>query len=78
MTSLKDDILAPVRDKLLRENQHLLVNLPQDLEARLFRMGGRAESAAAAGAKLHFTPAVPAAIVAGIVRYLGGPRADEK
>ncbi len=81
MISMKDDILAPVRQKMLDENQHLLVNPPQDLEANSVRLGGRVERAAltgTAGTKLQFVAAVPAAIVAGIREYLGGPRAGEK
>ena len=81
MISLKDDILAPVRQKLLEENQHLLVKLPPDLEANSFKSGNqvaRAALAGAAGTKLQFIAAVPAAIVAGIVEYLGGPRAGRK
>ena len=72
MTFLKDNILTPVREKLLEENQHLLVSLPQDLEAKFVKSSGRAESAA--GAKLQFAPAVPAAVVAGIAGYLSGPK----
>jgi len=81
MNSLKDDILAPVRQKLLDENQHLLVKPPQDLEANFVKSGGSAEKAAltgAAGTKFQFVAAVPAAIVAGIVEYLGDPRAGGK
>ena len=76
MSFPKDDILAPVRQKLLEENPHLLVNLPQDLDAKFVKSSGRAESTA--GAKLQFAPAVPAAIVAGIREYLSGPSADRK
>jgi hypothetical protein len=78
MTSLKDDILAPVRQKLVDENQQLLVKLPSDLEAKFVKSGGRTGSAVltgAAGTKLQFVAAVPAAIAAGILEYLGGPRA---
>ncbi len=77
MISLKDDILAPVRQKLLAENQQMLVSLPSDLEAKFVKSGGRAGSAAltgAAAAKLQFVAAVPAAIAAGILEYLGGPQ----
>ena len=74
MTSLKDDILAPVRQKLLDENQHLLVKPPQDLEANFAKPAGRAGRAGVTDArtKLQFVAAVPAAIVAGIVEYLSG------
>ena len=78
MTSLKDDILAPVRQKLLDENQHLLVNLPQNLEAGSVKSGGWAGKTAlpsSVGTKIQFVAAVPAAIVAGIIEYLAGPRA---
>ncbi len=78
MTFLRDDILAPVRQKLLEENQQLLVSLPQDLEANFAKSGSPAARAAltgAAGTKLQFVAAVPAAIAAGIVEYLSGPRA---
>ncbi len=81
MISSKDDILALVRQKLLDENQHLLVNPPPDLETTFVKSGSRAETAAltgVAGTKLQFVVAVPAAIVAGIIGYLGGPRASEK
>lgn len=81
MNSLNDDILAPVRQKLLDENQNLLVNLPQDLEAKFVKLGGRSESAAltsGAATRLQFVPAVPSAIVTGILEYLGGPRASGK
>ena len=81
MISTKDDILAPVRQKLLDENQHLLVKPPQDLEANFVKPGGRAERAVvtgAAGTRLQFVAAVPAAIVAGIIEYLGGPKAGER
>lgn len=77
---MKDDILAPVRQKLLDENQHLLVKPPQDLETNPVKPGGRIQRAAltgAAGTKLQFVPAVPAAIAAGIIQYLGGPKASE-
>lgn len=79
MTFLKDNILASVRQKLLEENQQMLVNLPQDLEAKFVKSVGRAGSAAltgAAAAKLQFVAAVPAAIVAGILEYLSGPKAS--
>ena len=81
MISPKDDILAPVRQKLLDENQHLLVKPPQDLEANFVKLGGRTERAAltgAAGTKLQFATAVPAAIVAGIIEYLSGSRAGRR
>ena len=81
MISLKDDILAPVRQKLLDENQHLLVNPPQDLETNFVKPNSRAEKAVltgAAGTKLQFVAAVPAAIAAGIREYLGVSRAGEK
>ena len=76
MTFLKDDILASVRQKLLEDNQQMLVNLPQDLEANFVKSSGRAAPSGAAAAKLQFVAAVPAAIVAGILEYLGGPRAS--
>jgi hypothetical protein len=78
MSSLKDDVLAPVRQKLLDENQQLLVKPPQDLETDFVKLGGRAEGIAftgAGGTKLQFVAAVPAAVVAGIVGYLGGLKA---
>ena len=78
---MKDDILAPVRQKLLDENQHLLVKPPQDLETNFVKQGGQAGRAALrddAGTKLQFVAAVPAAIAAGIIEYLSGPRASEK
>ena len=78
MISPKDDILASVRQKLLDENQQLLVKPPQDLQANSVKSGGRAERAAltgAAGTKLQFVAAVPAAIIAGIIEYLCGPKA---
>lgn len=78
MISIKDDVLASVRQALLDENQHRLVNLPQDLETNFVKPGGRAEKAVltgAAGTKLQFVAAVPAAVVAGILEYMGCPRA---
>ena len=81
MISLKDDILAPVRQKLLDENQRLLVQLPQELEANFVKSGGKPESAALTGdaaTKLQFAPAVPAFVVAGILEYLGGPKGQRK
>ena len=81
MSFPKDDILAPVRQKILEENQDLLVKLPQDLEANVVKLGSRAGTAAltgAAGAKLQFDAAVPAAVAAGIGEYLAGPRAGRK
>lgn len=77
MSSLKDDILAPVRQKLLDEGQHLLVRPPQDVGANFVKQGGRAEASASvstAARKLEFVAAVPAAIVAGIIGYFGGPK----
>ena len=77
MSSLKDDILAPVRQKLLDEGQHLLVRLPQDVEANFVKQSGRAEAGASVGTaakKSGFVAAVPAAIIAGIIGYFGGPR----
>lgn len=77
MSSLKDDILAPVRQKLLDEGQHLLVRPPQDVEANFVKQSGRAEAGASVGTaatKLEFVAAVPAAIIAGIIRYFGGPK----
>ena len=81
MTSMKDDILVPVRQKLLDENQHLLTKPPQDLEANFVKPSRQAEKARLAGAaatKLQFVAAVPAAIVAGIIEYLSGPKAGER
>lgn len=80
MNSQKNDILAPVRQKLLDENQQLLVKPPQDLEANFVKLGGQAEKArlAGAGAKLLFVAAVPTAVVAGILEYLGGTRVGGK
>ena len=81
MTSMKDDILAPVRQKLLDENQHLLVKPPQDLETNSVKPSGQAKKAVLTGAaetKLQFVAAVPATMVAGIIEYLGCPRAGEK
>ena len=78
---MKDDILAPVRQKLLDENQHLLVKPPQDLETNFVKQGGQAGRAIlrdAAGIKLRFVAAVPAAIAAGIIDYLGVPRAGDR
>lgn len=74
MTLLKDDILALVRQKLLEESQHLLAQPPPDLEANFVKSSGGSEKAAslgAAGTKLLFDAAVPAAVVAGIRQYLG-------
>ncbi len=73
--NLKEDILDPVRQKLLDENQQLFVRPPQNLEANFVKSGGRAKGGAA-GTKLQFVAAVPAAVVVGIIGYLGGPRAD--
>lgn len=81
MISTKDDILGPVRQKLLDENQQLLVKCPQELETNFVKAGGQAKRAVVtglAGTKLQFVAAVPAAIVAGILEYLGGFRANEK
>lgn len=78
---MKDDILAPVRQKLLDENQHRLVRPPQNLEANSVKSDGRAETAlltSVAKTKLQFVTAVPTAIVAGIIAYLGGPKVGEK
>ena len=78
---MKDDILAPMRQKLLDENQHLLVKLPQDLDTSFVKLGsrvGRGVLTGTGGTRLQFVAAVPAAIVAGIIEYLGGPRAGEK
>lgn len=81
MISMKDDILAPVRQKLLDENQQMLAKSPQDLEANFVKLGRRVEKADltdSAGAKLRFVAAVPVAIAAGIIEYLAGPRAGGK
>lgn len=81
MSSLKDDILAPVRQKLLDEGQQLLVKTPQDVEANLIKQGGNAgmgASADTAATKLGLVAAVPAAIIAGIIGYLGGPKGTQQ
>jgi len=81
MSSTKGDLLAPVRQKLLEENQHLLVNLPQNLEATVVNPDGRVKADVLTGAartKLQFVAAVPAAVAAGIIGYLGGPKSNEK
>ena len=81
MSFPKDDIFAPVRQKLLEEDQDLLVKLPQDLEANFVKPGGRAGTGAltgAAGAKLQFDAAVPATVAAGIREYLAGLRTGRK
>jgi len=76
MSSLKDDILEPVRRKLLDEGQQLLVKTPQDVGANFVKQGvgaGAGASADTAATKLWLVAAVPAAIIAGIIGYLGGP-----
>ena len=70
-----------MRQKLLDENQHLLVKPPQDLETNFARPGVRTGRAVLSGVdrtKLRYVASVPAAIVAGIIEYLSGPRAGEK
>ena len=87
----KDDILAPVRQKLLEEGQHQLAKAPEDLEANFEKQGGWAGaiSGATAGATLGahfgvatlgpgFVTAVPLAVIVGIIGYFGGAKAGSK
>lgn len=91
MTLHKDDLLAPVRQKLLDEGQHQLVKVPQDLEASFTKQGGwaGAVSGATAGAalgayasvampELGLVAAVPLAVIIGIAGYFGGAKAGSK
>ncbi len=91
MTSDKHDILAPVRQKMLDEGQHHLVQVSQDLEATFEKQGGWAGaiSGATAGAAMGahfgivtlgpgFAMAVPLAVIAGIIGYFGGAKAGSK
>lgn len=91
MTSLKDDVLASVRQKLLDEDQAQLAKVPQDLKADFGKQGGwaGAVSGASAGAALGafagtampeigFVAAVPIAVVVGIIGYFSGAKVGSK
>lgn len=69
MTPRDKDILASVRQKLQEEHQRELVRLPKDLEADMGQSGAGGSSG------WGFVPAVPPAIVAGIMRYFGSSKA---
>ncbi len=75
MTSPKDDLFAPVRQKLLDENRTLLVALPQELEAGFAKPGRRA-ARVAAGWK--FASAVPPALAVGMTEYIAGVKGGGK
>ena len=87
MTLEKNDILAPVREKLLNEGQNQLPKVPQDLKSDYKKPGGWAGaiSGAVAGAtlgsfvgiampELGLVAAVPMAVVLGIIGYFGGSK----
>jgi len=87
----KDDILAPVRQKLLDEGQDQLAKVPQDLKGDFEKQGGwaGAVSGASAGAalgayaglsmpELGLVTAVPITIVLGIIGYFGGAKAGSR
>ena len=69
MTSKNDDILKPVREKLLVEGQHLLARVPQDLEGGFNKQGGLAGaiSGAATGAALGGFAGTAGAVLGGFV-----------
>lgn len=91
MTLEKNDILAPVREKLLNEGQNQLPKVPQDLKSDFRKPGGwaGAMSGAVAGValgslagitmpELGLVAAVPVAVVLGIIGYFGGAKAGSK
>ena len=86
-----DDILAPVRQKLLDEHRADLVNIPAELNETFEKHGGWAGaiSGATFGATqgahigiatggIGFAATVPLAIIGGVVGYFGGAKAGSK
>ena len=69
MTLKNDDILKPVREKLLAEGQNLLVKVPQDLEGGFKKQGSLAGaiSGAATGAALGGFAGTAGAVLGGFV-----------
>ena len=86
-----DDILAPVRQKLLDEHRAELGKIPTELNATFEKHGGwgGAISGATIGAThgVHigiatggtaFAATVPLAIIGGVIGYFGGAKAGSK
>ena len=86
-----NDIFAPVRQKLLEEDQNKFLKVPKDLDTNFEKHGGwtGAVSGATAGAALgaHVTvmtmgtglvATVPLAVIGGIIGYFGGAKAGSK
>ena len=86
-----DDILAPVRQKLLDEDGAELINIPTELNATFEKHGGWAGaiSGATVGAThgVHigiatggtaFAATVPLAVIGGVIGYFGGAKAGSK
>lgn len=86
-----DDVLAPVRQKMLGESQQELLRVPTDLDTNFERQGGWAGalSGATAGAALGahvsiltmgtgLVATVPLALIGGVIGYFGGARAGSK
>ena len=86
-----DDVLAPVRQKMLEESQHELLRVPTNLDTNFEKQGGWAGafSGATAGAALgtHVSiltmgtgiiATVPLALIGGVIGYFGGAKAGSK
>lgn len=86
-----DDILAPVRQKLLDEDRSQLISIPTELNATFEKHGGwaGAVSGATVGAThgVHigiatggtaFAATIPLAIIGGVIGYFGGAKAGSK
>lgn len=86
-----DDVLAPVRQKLLDESQQELLKVPQDLNTNFEKQGGWAGafSGATAGAALGahvsiitmgtgLVATVPLALIGGVIGYFSGGKAGSR
>ncbi|MGI4791053.1 MAG: hypothetical protein ACRYFS_19680 [Janthinobacterium lividum] len=86
-----DDILAPVRQKLLGESQQELLRVPKDLNTNFEKQGGWAGafSGATAGAVMGahvsiitlgtgLVATVPLALIGGVIGYFGGAKVGSK
>lgn len=86
-----DDVLAPVRQKLLDESQQELLKVPKELNTNFERQGGwtGALSGAAGGAALGahvsimtfgtgIVATVPLALIGGVIGYFSGAKAGSK
>ena len=65
MTSRNQDILAPIRQKLIEESQAKLLKAPQDLQGNFQKHGSTAQQGTV------FSASVPLAVISGIIGYFG-------